>query len=436
MSTPSPTPLEDALPPPPPSGALTDDPVTAAVTANVTAEGNVSVAGVELAVPPVSEATPRPRAARAYRVKRVNTLAAWAFLLPNLSGFLVFTFLPVLASAALSLYDWNLYSAPKFVGLKNFVNLLGFHPARPDASGALLAGFLVCALGSLLVGGFGLVQMFRAERRRAAWSALAFLALAGLLFAVGRLTWREWRPNDLNFWKYFYNTVFMMGAIPFDLLASLLLALMLNQKLRGLHIFRLIYFLPSIVVGVGTFILWKWLYQPQDGAFNVLLQSVGLPPAPWLNSPGWAKPALMLMGFWSAVGGTNMILYLAALQNVPPELLEAAEIDGATAFQKFWAVTWPSVRPTTFFIFTMSLIGGFQAGFEAAFTMTGGGPAGGDDDVELLHLQRGFREQQHGLRGGHRLVPVLHRLRRHHVELPLRRRRVGGLKQPTFPLPR
>jgi multiple sugar transport system permease protein len=94
----------------------------------------------------------------------------------------------------------------------------------------------------------------------------------------------------------------------------------------------------------------------------------------WLADPDWAKPALMLMGFWTLVGGMNMIYYLAALQGIPPELYEAAEIDGAGSWRTFWNVTWPMISPTTFFMLTMSIIGGFQGGFIAAYMMTGGGP--------------------------------------------------------------
>ena len=102
----------------------------------------------------------------------------------------------------------------------------------------------------------------------------------------------------------------------------------------------------------------------------------------WLNSPGWAKPSLMLMNFWIAIGGMNMILYHAALQWIPRDFYEAAEIDGANGWQKFWAITWPQISPTTFFIFLMSIIGGFQGGFMQAYIMTGGGPGGATTTIE------------------------------------------------------
>ena len=116
----------------------------------------------------------------------------------------------------------------------------------------------------------------------------------------------------------------------------------------------------------------------------------GLEPPNWLRSVGWAKPALMLMGFWAAIGSNNMLLYLAALTNVPRPLYEAAEIDGAGALQRFWHVTWPQLAPTTFFIFVMSTIGGLQGGFEAARVMTGGGPAGATTTLSYFIYEEGF----------------------------------------------
>jgi multiple sugar transport system permease protein len=259
--------------------------------------------------------------------KRREALAACAFLLPNFLGFLLFTSLPVLASLVLSFFQWDLFTPPRFVGLGNFVRLLGFSDGR---------------------------------------------------------------PNDPEFWYYCFNTVFLMLAIPVNMLGSLVLAVVMNQKLRGIVVFRTIYFLPTIVAGVGTYLLWRWIYNPEFGPINAMLRLVGIEGPRWLQSIAWAKPALMFMGFWTSVGGYNMVLYLAALQGVPPELYEAAEIDGASAWQKFWRITWPMVSPTTFFILTMSLIGGLQGGFEQAFVMTGGGPAGATTTVSYYIYNHAF----------------------------------------------
>ena len=120
------------------------------------------------------------------------------------------------------------------------------------------------------------------------------------------------------------------------------------------------------------------------------MAAAGLTPPRWLVDYHWAKPALMIMAFWGAIGSNNMLLYLAALSNVPEELIEAADIDGASAPQKFWHVTWPQLAPTTFFILTMSVIGGLQGGFEMARAMTEGGPAGATTTLSYYIYAEGF----------------------------------------------
>ncbi len=255
-----------------------------------------------------------------------EAVAGYLFVLPNFAGFLVFTSLPVLASLGLSFVDWDLITQPEFAGFKNFVNLLGFH----RESG-------------------------------------------------------QWAANDPDFWKFLGNTGFLMLGIPLNMAASLFLALIMNKKLRGIVIFRTVYFLPSICAGVAIYMLWQWIYNPDFGLLNTLLRKIsgGLIQGPnWLTSIAWAKPALIFMGVWTEMGGYNMILYLAGLQGIPRELYEAAEIDGANSWQKFWKITWPMLTPTTFFIFVMSMIGGFQGGFQQAYIMTGGGPAGSTTTIE------------------------------------------------------
>ena len=257
---------------------------------------------------------------------------AMLFLAPNIIGFAAFTLIPVIAAIMLSLFEWNLFHSPKFVGLGNFINLLGWH--KEDAN---------------------------------------------------------WVANDPEFWKYLGNTLFFMLAIPVSMAGSMFLAVVLNQKLRGRTIFRTIFFLPSICAGVAIMLLWKWLYNPEFGLINYLLSLVGIEGPRWLMDYYWAKPAIMIMGTWSAVGGTNMILYLAGLQGIPPELYEAADIDGANSWQKFRHITYPALMPTTFFIFITSVIGGFQGGFEAAYVMTEGGPAGATTTVSYYIYNHAFQ---------------------------------------------
>ena len=145
--------------------------------------------------------------------------------------------------------------------------------------------------------------------------------------------------------------------------------------------------------------LWRLIYNSDFGVLNTLIGKFGallhlpLKGPNWLTDEAWAKPALIIMSVWQNVGGYNMILYLAALQGVPRDLYEAAEIDGANSWQKFWAVTWPQISPTTFFIATMSLIGGFQAGFDPAYIMTGGGPHGATTTI-IYYIYNNFYEWQ------------------------------------------
>ncbi|MCK4271387.1 sugar ABC transporter permease, partial [bacterium] len=131
--------------------------------------------------------------------------------------------------------------------------------------------------------------------------------------------------------------------------------------------------------------------NPDFGLFNTFLANIGIKGPDWLSSITWAKPALIIMGLWGAIGGYNMILYLAALKGVPPELYEAADIDGASRWQKFRHVTWPMITPTTFFIFIMAVIGGFQGYFMAAYIMTGGGPAGATTTMSYYIYNNAFQ---------------------------------------------
>ena len=127
----------------------------------------------------------------------------------------------------------------------------------------------------------------------------------------------------------------------------------------------------------------------------------GLTPPGWMQSTTWVKPGLMMMGLWGAMGSGNMLLYLAALTNVPPELYEAADIDGAGNFAKFWNVTWPQLAPTTFFIVVMSVIGGLQSGFDQAQVMTaGGGPAGASTTLSYMIYSEGFQTGRFGYSAG------------------------------------
>jgi multiple sugar transport system permease protein len=174
---------------------------------------------------------------------------------------------------------------------------------------------------------------------------------------------------DINFWHYVFNTVFFMLGIPFGIIGSLMLAILLNQKLRLRNLYRTIFFLPTFTAGVALLMVWRWLLNTDYGLINKCLIAAGLHGMDWLNRPWAARFAFLLMGFWTGVGGYNMILYLAALQNINPELYEAAAVDGSSWWDRFRHITWPLVSPTTFFIVIISIIGGFQSGFSAVYLL-------------------------------------------------------------------
>lgn len=187
---------------------------------------------------------------------------------------------------------------------------------------------------------------------------------------IGLENFRKMFTDDPNFyWSIGVTLRYMaMTLIPFMIL-GLALSLLLNQKLWGMNFFRTVFFVPSVISGVAVSILWLSLLNPEAGALNTMLRSVGVADPPnWLDSPTWALPAVALMGVWGIGGGA--IIYLAGLQNIPPHLYEAAEIDGAGTWQKFWKITLPMLSPTMFFVLITSLIGSFQV-FTPAYIFGG-----------------------------------------------------------------
>ncbi|MEN6479790.1 MAG: sugar ABC transporter permease [Anaerolineales bacterium] len=188
---------------------------------------------------------------------------------------------------------------------------------------------------------------------------------------IGLANFREMLTKDRYFWWSLGVTLryMLMTVIPF-LIIGLLLALLLNQKIRGMHVFRTIFYLPSVISGVAVAILWISLLDYDMGAVNTILRSIGVDNPPnWLNSARWALPSVALMSLWGIGGGA--IIYLAGLQNIPQHLYEAAEIDGANDWQKFWKITIPLLSPTIFFNLITGLIGAFQV-FTPAYVMSGG----------------------------------------------------------------
>jgi multiple sugar transport system permease protein len=249
------------------------------------------------------------------------------FLLPNLLGFTVFFVLPLAAAVALSLCRWNMLSPPEFVGLANYRHLL----------------------------------------------------------------------DDPMFWRSMANTLqFALLSIPLSVAGSLALALALDRSVRGIAFFRAVFFLPSVCSIVAISVLWQWLYDKDQGLINAALSaiaggvlSVVAPLArlagiavpervavgiDWLGDPAWAMPSVVASTVWSSLG-YNSLVFLAALQDIPAELHEAASLDGAGRWARFRHVTLPGLGHATYFVTVVSIIGAFQA-FDSVYVMTRGGPAG------------------------------------------------------------
>jgi multiple sugar transport system permease protein len=254
--------------------------------------------------------------------KRRESIWAAGFLAPSFLGLLVFSVVPIIGALAISLLEWDILSAPKFVGLANYAEL---------------------------------------------WHE----------FDAGE-TLRQVLANTLYF---------TVGTVPLAMVISLFIALLLNRKVLGVAVFRVIYFLPSVTSIVALSIIWRLMYNPDYGLVNRMLGGIKVPwpvhghfalvplvahPPAWLADPHWAMPAIIIMSVWTSIG-YNAILYLAGLQGIGASYYEAARIDGANAWQLFRHVTWPLLSPTTLFIFTMSVIGGFQV-FTQIYMMTAGKP--------------------------------------------------------------
>ena len=182
---------------------------------------------------------------------------------------------------------------------------------------------------------------------------------------------------------------FALLSVPLAMLGSLVIALLLNQKLLATATWRTMYFLPTLTPLVAAALLWRWMLNPDVGLVNYLLSLVGIQGPGWLSSIDWAIPALVLMGLWASVGGSRMIIFLAGLQDVPAELIEAAEIDGAGTWAKFWHVTLPLLTPTMFFNLVLGIIFALRT-FEAAFISTAGGPARATWFISLHIYQNAF----------------------------------------------
>lgn len=224
---------------------------------------------------------------------------AWLFIAPALIGTFIFIIIPICASFYMSLLDWNLISAPEFVGFQNYIELL----------------------------------------------------------------------NEKAFWDILWNTiVYALITTVFGVIIPLILAVLINEKIKGANFFKTIYFLPFITPMIVLAVVWSWIFDPNYGVFNFIFQTN----IKWLYDTKFAMIALIFVSVWKNIG-YNMILMLAGLQNIPNEVNEAAKIDGATGISKFLKVTCPLLSPTILFVSLVTTISSFQV-FDLIFLMTEGGP--------------------------------------------------------------
>lgn len=208
---------------------------------------------------------------------------------------------------------------------------------------------------------------------------------------VGLQNYVELFKDDL-FWKSLSNTLYIVAiGVPLTLLTSFFCAVLLNLKVAGQSIYRVIYFLPSIVPTVASTILWLWILNPQVGILNSMLGAIGIDGPNWMTNPSWSKPGLILLGMWG-MGGT-IVIYLSGLQDVPVSLLEAAEIDGANWWQRLRHITIPMISPITLFNLITGVIASFQY-FTQAYVFSGyqnlGYPLNSTLFYSVLLYQNGF----------------------------------------------
>lgn len=181
--------------------------------------------------------------------------------------------------------------------------------------------------------------------------------------------------QSAEFWLVLKNTlIFTIGTVPVNMIISLSIAYVLNKKIIGKRFLRTAFFAPVIISPVAAAVIWRWLYDTNFGLINHILTMLGASAINWLSDPNWAMFAIIVMGVWKTFG-VNMVLFSAGLQAIPENYYEAAMIDGAGRWAKFWNITIPMLAPTTFFIMIMSMIGSLQV-FDIVYVLTSGGPLG------------------------------------------------------------
>ncbi len=178
--------------------------------------------------------------------------------------------------------------------------------------------------------------------------------------------------GDEVFWKSLVNTAYYVGvSVPLRLVIALFLAILLNQKVKGMSVFRALFYLPTVTAMIAVATLWQWAFEPAFGIINAALKVFGIKGPAWLGDPAWAMPSIIIVACWQV--GQQMLIFLAGLQSIPVQLYEVCDLDGAPWWRKFFGVTLPLLSPIVFFNMVVGIIQSFQV-FAKIYIMTGGGP--------------------------------------------------------------
>jgi len=207
---------------------------------------------------------------------------------------------------------------------------------------------------------------------------------------IGLLNYKYMFTEDPHFFEMLKATVYYsFGSVALSMICGLGLALLVSKKMKGIHFFRAVYFLPYITSIIAVSVVWRWIFNPSFGLLNYLLSLVGVKGPGWTRSEIWAMPSVIIVAGWYSMG-YNMILFLAGLQNIPQQFYDAAKVDGANRWQQFTKITLPLLSPTTFFVLVVSIIGAFQA-FALIFVLTEGGPGYSTSVIVYYLWENAFR---------------------------------------------
>jgi len=329
---------------------------------------------------------------RLSKEKMRETAVAWLMIAPAALGLIVFLAVPFFMAFQLSLTDTRLLSPnpPRLVGLDNYrqllrVNVISMEPLRDAVTGEVQRdeeGRVLYPRARTIL---------RSDDKYEGMSELAQFDLFGRHYLVA--------AGDPTFWRGLLNNFYFAAVVvPLQTTFALLLAILVNQRIKGVNLFRTFYFMPVVVPMVVVAVVWFFLYNPGVGTINAFLKAISfgrLGPQAWLSDPRLAFPSIMLLSIWQGVG-FQMVIFLAGLQEIPGELYEAAEVDGCSRVQRFIFITLPQLRNTTIFVVVATTILAFQL-FTQVQVMTGGGPS----EATMTTILHAVREGRYQLRAGY-----------------------------------